>query len=384
MSIITQPELPESSAVDNEGYWTRQRVLTLVLLGVTLLAFVLCYLIIQPFVPVLAFALALAVVAHPLHDWISTKIHHREIAAGVSVVLVAIVIIGPAYFVAHNLVNEAAAGATAVRNEAENGALWDTIDRIPVIGSAVRWLWENIDVYAALRQAAAYLSQSAPQVLAGSAWAAMQLMLVLFTLYFFFRDQGKAIRAARSFMPLSEAETDELFKRVGDTVYATVYGTLFVALVQGTMGGLMFWWLGLPSPVMWGAIMSVLAVVPNLGAFVVWIPAAIILAAMGEYTKASVLAVWGAVAIGLIDNFLYPLLVGKRMRLHTLPVFFAIVGGLAFLGAAGVVIGPIILAVTVALVNVWRKRTALGQPAETAAPDGQDTIIKPSNLEVGK
>src|SRR5687767_12087079 len=138
MSIITRPEAPES---ENEGYLTRQRVLTLVLLGVTVLAFVLCYLVVQPFVPVLAFALALVVVAHPLHDWISSKIHHREIAAGVSVVLVAIVIIGPAYFVLHNLVNEAAHGAEAVRNQAVNGDLWNTLDGMPVVGDAVRWLW---------------------------------------------------------------------------------------------------------------------------------------------------------------------------------------------------------------------------------------------------
>jgi predicted PurR-regulated permease PerM len=126
----------------------------------------------------------------------------------------------------------------------------------------------------------------------------------------------------------------------------------------------MFWWLGLPAPLLWGAIMALLAIVPVLGAFVVWVPAALYLALSGNWGKALILTAWGGIVIALIDNLLYPVLVGKRLRLHTLPVFIAIVGGIVLFGGAGLILGPVTLALTVALVEVWRRRTAGGRAAE--------------------
>jgi len=106
--------------------------------------------------------------------------------------------------------------------------------------------------------------------------------------------------------------------------------------------------------------MGVLAVIPVLGTFVIWMPTAIVLALQGDWTKAAILVTWGALAIGLIDNLLYPFIVGKRMRFHTLVVFIAIVGGIALFGASGIVLGPVVLAVADALLDIWRRRTAHG------------------------
>ena len=150
---------------------------------------------------------------------------------------------------------------------------------------------------------------------------------------------------------------DRLFSRVGDIVHATIYGTLAVAAVQGTLGGLMFWWLGLPAPALWGLVMGALAVVPVLGAFVVWIPATLFLALDGSWGKALILASWGGVLVGGIDNVIYPILVGNRLKLHTIPAFMAIVGGLIVFGPSGLILGPVTLTVTVLLLEIWRSRT---------------------------
>ncbi len=163
---------------------------------------------------------------------------------------------------------------------------------------------------------------------AGSAWALVELLLTLFVLFYLFRDRRKALGTLRSLVPLSEREADEVFTRVSDTIHATVYGTLVVAAVQGALGGLIFWWLGLPAPILWGTVMGLLAIVPVLGAFIIWVPVALFLAATGQWGKAAILIAWGGIVIALIDNLLYPILVGKRLRLHTVPVFFAIVGAL--------------------------------------------------------
>ena len=117
----------------------------------------------------------------------------------------------------------------------------------------------------------------------------VQLLGVVFTFYllfYFLRDRRLVLETLRTLSPLSQVEMDRLFSQIVDTVHATIYGTVVVAGVQGTLGGLMFWWLGLPTPLLWGHVMALLAVVPVLGAFIVWIPAVIFLALDGSWEKA--------------------------------------------------------------------------------------------------
>jgi predicted PurR-regulated permease PerM len=150
--------------------------------------------------------------------------------------------------------------------------------------------------------------------------------------------------------------------------------------IQGTLGGLMFWWLGLPAPVLWGVVMAVLATVPNLGAFVVWAPAAVGLAFQEEWAKAGILTAWGLIAIGLIDNMLYPFMVGQRIHMHSLPVFFSILGGLYLFGAAGLILGPVVFALTHALLEIWRRRTAAGRAAENGTPPSPRALLEEEGM----
>jgi predicted PurR-regulated permease PerM len=113
--------------------------------------------------------------------------------------------------------------------------------------------------------------------------------------------------------------------------------------------------------------MAILSTVPVLGAFVIWLPQARFLALGGDWGKALILAIWGSVVVSLIDNLLYPVLVGSKLRLHTLPVFFAIVGGLIVFGGSGLILGPVVLALTVALIEAWRQRTRGGHTVEEGA-----------------
>jgi predicted PurR-regulated permease PerM len=143
---------------------------------------------------------------------------------------------------------------------------------------------------------------------------------------------------------------------ISNTIHATIYGTLAVSAVQGLLGGLMFWWLGLPAPLLWGVVMAFMALVPVLGAFVVWIPAAFFLVLEGSWGKALILTLWGLVVVGTIDNLLRPMLVGRRLKLHTVLAFISVVGGLIQFGPAGLIIGPAVLAITTALLEVWTGR----------------------------
>jgi predicted PurR-regulated permease PerM len=197
------------------------------------------------------------------------------------------------------------------------------------------------------------------RLLSGSIEVAAGWLIMFFMLFFLVRDRVRMLSAVERLLPLSRAETREVFDVTVDTVHATIWGTVAVGLIQGTLGGLVFWWLELPAPFVWGAVMAVLSVLPVLGAAIVWLPVSGYLALNGQWNDAVVLAFFGAIVIGLIDNLLYPLIVKDRLHLHAVPVFVSIIGGLIVFGASGVVIGPLLIAVTDTLVRIWRRRLGI-------------------------
>jgi predicted PurR-regulated permease PerM len=192
--------------------------------------------------------------------------------------------------------------------------------------------------------------------LGGSLATLTQIVLMLFTLFFLYRDREACMDALRSLLPLEEHQKDVLLKRIGDAIYATLQGSLSIALIQGSLGGLMFWILGIPAAMVWGVFMSLMALIPSLGTFLVWMPAAAYLFLSGHHWKAFILFAWGALVISTIDNVLYPTLVGSRLQLHTVAVLFSVLGAIALLGIPGIVLGPLILTITLTLISFWQQR----------------------------
>jgi predicted PurR-regulated permease PerM len=213
-----------------------------------------------------------------------------------------------------------------------------------------------LDLEQEVRQVARLLVSRVPAALKGSIQLVTQFAIMILMLFYFLRDNNRLLQYAVRLAPLSATETGELFRRISETIYATLYGNVVVKLVQGLLGGLMFWFLGLPDPALFGAAMALLAMLPVIGTSLVWGPAAIFLLMQGSWIKALALALWGALVVSLIDNVLYPILVASELRLHTLGIFVAVFGGLIAFGIAGVVLGPVILVVTVALLEVWGLR----------------------------
>jgi predicted PurR-regulated permease PerM len=335
---------------------THERVITLLLLAATAVAFYVCYLLALPFLPAVTWALALAVVAQPLHGRILGLTGRPNLAAALSVLVVALLITGPGVLLARQLVGEAGRGLEALKAQTEQGRWQATLEGNPKLARAVDMVAPGADVRGGAERLAGAAGSYLSSFVGGSLWALAQLLMTFFTLFYLFRDRRTFLKGVRSLLPLSQSETDRLFARVSDTVYATFYGTFAVSLVQGLLGGLMFWWLGLPAPLLWGVVMFLLSLVPVLGAPVVWGPAALFLAATGAWGKALILAAWGVAVIGSIDNLLYPVLVGDRVRMHTLLVFFSVIGGILLFGAAGLVLGPVAVVITTLLIEVWRGR----------------------------
>jgi len=353
---MNEPVNKPSAAPVEEDWGSRNHVQTLVLMGATALGIYLCYRLVAPFLSALAWAMGLAVLFAPFQRWLASKLKHPSLAALLSILMIGLIVVIPATFVGQQLVLQAAKGAELIETKVKSGEWRRVLQAQPRLDPLVKRIESQLDLPGTFSALTKWLSTTAGSIVKGSVFQALGLCLTFYLLFFFLRDQHAALQAIRSLSPLSESEMDGLFKRVGDTIHATVYGTLAVAFVQGLLGGLMFWWLGLPAPFLWGLVMALLAVVPVLGAFVIWIPAALFLALEGNWGKALILALWGMFVVGTIDNLLRPMLVGNRLKLHTLLAFISVVGGLMLFGAAGLLLGPVVLTITTGLLEIWRSR----------------------------
>ncbi len=339
---------------NNGNDWSpRQHVQTLVLLLLTALGVYLCYRMTLPFIAALAWALALAVLFAPMQRWLERKFQQATLAALTSVLVIALIVVVPAVMVGQQLLQQAAQGAILIEAKVTAGEWRRVVKAYPRLEPLANSIEEQLDLPGTAKSVATGLSSYAGGLVKGSLLQLLGVALTFYLLFFFLRDRNAALMAIRRLSPLDSRQMDRLFARVDDTITATVYGTLTVSAVQGLLGGLMFWWLGLSAALLWGLVMAVIAVLPVLGAFVVWVPAALFLLLEGSWGKALILALWGMFGVGTVDNLLRPILVGNRLKLHTVMAFLSVVGGLIVFGTAGLILGPVALTVTTVLLEVW-------------------------------
>jgi predicted PurR-regulated permease PerM len=173
-------------------------------------------------------------------------------------------------------------------------------------------------------------------------------------MYYLFRDGDKIIAALPDALPLQRHQSEAILSRTAQVISASVYGVVFIAAIQGVLGGLAFWVLGIPSPMLWGVLLGIVCMIPIAGSFLIWLPAAIYLGLTGHWTKALLLVLWGALVISSIDNLLRPRFMRQYTKLHELFVFFSVLGGITVFGLLGIVLGPVVLAVTMGLLNTFR------------------------------
>jgi predicted PurR-regulated permease PerM len=339
-------------------------------------ALYICWLMLQPFFNVLLWAMVLTVSFYPMHLRIRQQSKSPSLAAATSTLLVVLLIVMPVTFITIAVVRELSGAAANL----QGGVQRLTDPNVPIIGWGLEKARNYVDIdqasareFLANRMQAwgALLARSTLGVVGGAVGAVAQMALVVFTMFYLFRDGERLRVAVYDILPLERVQTHSITLRTRDVIAATLYGVLVISAVQGTLGTFIFWALGLPSPLLWGVVMFFLSMIPMAGSFLVWVPAAIYLAVSGTLGKAAILVVWGVLVIGSIDNFLSPRLVGKRARLHELLIFFSVLGGLQVFGVLGLVLGPVMVAITLALIQMVRE--AHRPPAETLP---EPTIIE--------
>jgi predicted PurR-regulated permease PerM len=175
-----------------------------------------------------------------------------------------------------------------------------------------------------------------------------------FTVFFLLKDGPDFFSKIRDYMPFSDQQKDKLAVQVKDMIVSTIYGGVIVAIIQGILGGLAFAILDIGSPVVWGSVMAIMSFVPMLGTSIVWGPTAMLLFLQGLYMKGTVLILIGIFVISMVDNILKPLIIGGRTKLPTVIIFFSVLGGIKFFGLLGLVLGPLVFALLVSVLEIFR------------------------------
>jgi predicted PurR-regulated permease PerM len=348
------------TSISENGGWSRTRIRAIALALLAAVGIYLCFRLAQPCIPSLVWAGALALVFTPLHRWIEARVRRPNLAAAISLVIIGLLVVVPATWFAQMLAEKATSVPENIQKQIAAGKWHMTGDQHPQLAHFLALVERQVSSPENASMATTWLKTVLSRLVKESAIAVVQVCLTLYFLFYFLRDRFRVLKAIRSFLPLDESETNTLFCRVNDTIHATLYGMLALSVLQGVLGGLMFWWLGVPSPWFWALVAALFAFVPVLDTFALWLPAAVYLGLEGRSGEALGVAALGSLLVRALENFLYPVMVHDRLRVPSVSIFVALVGGLLLFGWSGLVLGPVILTVTSALLEICAER--FGEP----------------------
>jgi predicted PurR-regulated permease PerM len=351
----------------------RDRMHLAVLLVAAGVAVYLLLKLLAPFTLAIVTAAVIAVLARGAYHAVLRRVRNESGAALLVTIFVFVLVVAPLAGLLVLVMRDLQSGISLISGGLEDfgdqqGRAWHLFE------SAASWIGVDPE---SLRDTIGEQASSLGGALAGGTLGLLtglggwivQGGIGLFTLFYLLRDGPAFVEVGRWLIPLEEPLTDALIAKTHEVIVATVLGALLVALVQGALGGLLFWALGLSGPALWGGVMAFAGLLPAIGPPVVWIPAAVMLALTDELPKAIILTAVGTLIIGTVDNVLRAVLVGGRARLHSLIVFFSVLGGLVVFGVAGFLLGPILVVIALAVLEI--ARVALkGQGGEEAVANG--------------
>lgn len=327
------------------------------------------FLILSPFLKALTWAAILAVLFYPAYDWLLKMLKGKATLASLTVIVViALVVVLPGIQIVGFLSEEVvelvkSVGALAHGEGIEAWMQNPWIQRLlrlwSMLGVELAELkfeidWKKLVIQGAQLSSGAVLSQVTGAAQNLFLFVA-NVFLVLLTLFFFLRDGAAFCYRLRRLLPMDPEHQERLFTNIANAVTAVVHGCLVVAMIQGFLAGLAYWVLGVPYALVWAVATAFFALLPVGGSTIVTIPATIYLFLQGDIIRGVLLAIWALGVVGGVDNILKPIFIGTRLKLPMLLLFFGILGGLAVFGALGLILGPVLLALLAALLDLYRE-----------------------------
>ncbi len=335
--------------------------------------------VLLPFYSGLLWGVVIAIVFTPLHRWLWQRMKGRDnLAALLTLAIIIMMVLLPLSLIGAALAKEAA----STYGRFQSGEI-DLVRLFRQVTAALpSWVTEQMNqldignLGALQEQLSAGLLKSS-QFLAGQALTIGQntfefvinLGVMLYLLFFLFRDGERLTHRIRGVLPLHEHQLDELLLKFIVVIRATIKGNMVIAMLQGALGGLMLWVLGISGALLWAVVMAFLSLLPAVGAGLVWVPIAIYLLATGAVWKGVVLFAYGAFVIGLVDNLLRPVLVGKDTKMPDYVVLISTLGGINVFGLNGFILGPVIAAMFIAVWDIFgaAKIKRRGWPGQSPA-----------------
>lgn len=348
-----------------------------------LIAFIgyLLFSLLYPFSTAILWAFTLAIVLQPWQKWLNKKISNKTVVALIGVATAVTMIIVPLVFVSFQITKE----IKIIYRYFQNPQNVDALVELAKDNKALIWLEENAgvsptDIKENLSEKIStilnFALQYVTKIISNSFSLIINFIFTLFTLFFLLRDGDKFLHWLLKLLPISNEKKLELVERVKLVINATLFGNVVVAITQASLAGFMFYLLGVPAVLVWTVIMAILAMIPMVGTAFIWIPTAIWLFLTGSIAKAIILVLWGTFVVSTIDNVLRPMLVGRQTNLPTIVTFYSVLGGIRIFGPLGLVLGPLIVASFVTLLNFIFPNNEDLQPTTTAQEIKQTTQLE--------
>ncbi len=323
--------------------------------------------LILPFLPALMWAGVLTVLMMPLHKKYFSK-RGPNLGAALTTFMAIFLVFIPLLLVTWVLFTEISGSIQALKSTSPAGQAWTPEYAMQQIDSNLKPFMERLgqkdfSAEAWFGKNREGLTNGLLTVMSKGATNAghslFTLVVAFLTMFFMVRDGHKLKEPALELIPLPKDRAEYILERMGQTIHAVFVGVVLVALVQGLLAGIAYWVTGVPSPIVWMLATTVLCAVPLLGAPIIYAPLSLILMAQGKWGAGIGLAIWGFGVISNVDNILRPFIIGSRVKLHPMAIFFSLLGGVLALGPVGIMAGPVLLTILLGLQDIVRERLEL-------------------------
>jgi len=347
--------------------------------------------LLKPFFGTIFWACAITIIFFPLQQKLLKKFKGRvNLSALITLIACILIVILPLAFLTSSVIRE----GSEIYQKLQSGEIdpAQQIEKVRTAFPAFQNLLDRFDIditkikessLEAIMNSGKFLAQKAISFGQDTFTLLLNICLMLYLTFFLLRDGTQLIELLIRALPLGDARERLLFAKFGEVTRATIKGNLVVASVQGSLGGLIFWALGIPGALLWGVLMAIASLIPAVGPALIWAPVAVYLVAAGENTHAIILTAFGVGVIGIVDNILRPILVGRDTKLPDYVVLLSTLGGLGLFGINGFVIGPLIAALFITFWGIFIREVNLIAPdyAETEDPNNQEPKQEAVNVE---
>ena len=351
--------------MDSELY--KKTLFTIIFLSLIMVSF----LIIKPFLTALLTGLVFSYLFYPLYRYLKKKLKRKNLASLITTLLVVLIVTLPLFFVLDKISTEtytnyilskqklSTIGVYAAQCEPADKFSCKIMDYMDGLSKNPQ-LKYYVDT--TVSGVTTKVTDGISNILFSIPVFILHLFIFLFVLFFLFRDGKLLINKVERVLPLKREHSKKVFEKLNEMTYAVIYGSIIIAIIQGTLGGIGFFIFGIPTPLLWGIVMSFAALIPYIGSSIIWLPASLFLIFNGYadfdtalIIKGILLIFYGIFIVGTIDNILKPKIIGERGGLHPVVVLLGVVGGLKLIGFIGVLVGPIILAILVTFIKIYEE-----------------------------